>query len=253
MGLQLLIGGWKAPSLVDVRGRATFTLWLCGCNLRCPFCHNWRLAETSPEVCRRVELDRVVEALSEAARLVDMLHVTGGEPLLQPRGLEKLLEASRELGLGNSVNTNCTLPGILKPMLDRGLVGHVATDLKTPFQQLTGLQEDAAKRLYNGFLECLSMLADYGVEVELRIPVPREIPGYVELLGESLRKAAEALQGTKWYVVVNPLRGQPLVTPRDNDWCTKYCNPEQRLVGEVVEVARKFAGKVYVNRTLLSA
>ena len=250
--MQLLIGGWKAPSLVDVRGRTTFTLWLCGCNLRCPFCHNWRLAEASPEACRRVELGEVVEALSGAARLVDMLHVTGGEPLLQPRGLEKLLEASHELGLGNSVNTNCILPGILKPILDRGLVDHVATDLKTPFQQLTGLQGEAGKRLYKGFLNCLGMLADYGVEVELRIPVPKGIPGYMGLLEESLKEAAEALQGTKWYVVVNPLQGHPLVTPRDGSWCARHCSPEQGLVNEVVEAVRRLAGKVYVNHVLLT-
>lgn len=246
--MQLLAGSWKAPSLVDVRGRATFTLWLCGCNLRCPFCHNWRLAEAAPEACRSVELDTVLEALRGAARLVDMLHVTGGEPVLQARALERLLEESRGLGLGNSINTNCTLPHLLQPLLDRGLVDHVATDLKTPFRTLAGLQGGIAAQLQERFLECLRALASHGVEVELRIPVPSGIPGYTRLLEESLREAAEALHGTKWYVVVNPLQGRPLVNPRDTGWCAKHCSPDQELVDGVVETARRYTMRVYVNQ-----
>jgi len=248
--LQLLAGGWKAPSLIDVRGRATFTLWLCGCNLRCPFCHNWRLAEAAPETCHPVELDTVLGALRGAAKLVDMLHVTGGEPALQAGALERLLEESSGLGLANSINTNCTLPHLLQPLLDRGLVEHVATDLKTPFHMLAGLLGETAARLQERFFECLRALASHGVEVELRIPVPRGIPGYMGLLEESLREAAEALQGAKWYVVVNPLQGRPLVNPRDAGWCARHCSPGQQLVDRVVEIARSYAARVYVNRVL---
>ncbi|ABM80010.1 anaerobic ribonucleoside-triphosphate reductase activating protein [Hyperthermus butylicus] len=245
----LLVGGWKAPSLVDVRGRVSFTLWLCGCNLRCPFCHNWKLAEMLPGTCRWAKLDELVEALSGAARLVDVLHVTGGEPLLQPGRLRGLLEASHKLGLGNSINTNCTLPENMEQLLEEKLVDHVATDLKTPFHLLTGLSKSQAARLWGRYLDCLRLLARHGVEVELRIPVPRDIPGYTRLLEESLRQPTEALKGTNWYIVVNPLQGPPAVTPRSPDWCAEHCNPPRTLLEEVAAIAKRYNRKTYTINT----
>ncbi|MEM4913375.1 MAG: anaerobic ribonucleoside-triphosphate reductase activating protein, partial [Desulfurococcaceae archaeon] len=75
--MKLVIAGWKSVSLVDVYGYTSFTIWTCGCNLKCPFCHNWRLADNDPSVCYAVDVEKLIEECTASRLLVDYLHVTG--------------------------------------------------------------------------------------------------------------------------------------------------------------------------------
>ncbi len=237
--VRLVVAGWKL-SLVDVWGRVSFTVWLCGCNLRCPFCHNWRIAEGASPPCRRVGVGEVLEAAGAASRLADYLHVTGGEPLLQARALRVLLRRSP---LPVSLDSNLTMPGRLR--LLEGCVDHVATDLKAPWGLLTG---GAPAGLWRAWLESLRVAASWGAVVELRIPVPRGVPGYLEAVAEALDQAAAALDATDWYVVVNPLQGPPYTDPRDREWCSRHCDPPDTLLERVAEEARRHGVRVYVRR-----
>ncbi len=245
--LKLLTAGWKAPSLVDIRGKASFMLWLCGCNLRCPFCHNWEIAEGRN--CRLVQVSEILEALEASAKLVDALHVTGGEPLIQYQGIHPLLEKCKSMGLYCSVNTNCTLPRHLERLASAGLVDHIATDLKIP-TSLAGLPETETTSYIAKLLDCAGIAAAYRLTVELRIPVPRHQPGYISLLSDTLAKIAERLSNTEWYIIVNPLVGLPVVNPRDPEWCSKYCNPAPAEIESVIETAKKANTQVYLNHAL---
>ncbi len=239
--MEVYAAGWKAPSLVDVKGRTSFTLWLCGCNLRCPYCHNHRVAEGDPRVCRATPLDRIVEALRASARLLDCLHVTGGEPLLQDKPLRRLLVEAERLGLTPSIATNCTLPDRLARLVHN--LGHAAVDLKAPPEDHPGLPPSKLRSLQ---LECLSLLASHGVEVELRIPLQRLNTRYAAMLEGAVREAAERLRGTRWYIVVVPLVSGPLATPRDPDWCRTRCNPERRDIELAVGMLRRYNDRVYI-------
>ncbi|MCD6348625.1 MAG: 4Fe-4S cluster-binding domain-containing protein, partial [Candidatus Korarchaeota archaeon] len=79
----MLGAGWRSLSTVDVKGAVTFTLWLCGCNLRCPFCHNHLLASSDPSKCFPLNVNNLVDDLISSRGLIDYFHVTGGEPLVQ--------------------------------------------------------------------------------------------------------------------------------------------------------------------------
>jgi len=245
LGSRLLVAGWKSVSLVDVYGSLCFSLWLCGCNLRCPFCHNWRIAERLE--CKWVSVGEVFDVLQGAARFVDFLHVTGGEPLLQWKALAQLFGLAKKIGLRTSLNSNCTLVRPFEKLLEKKLVDHLATDLKVPFSTLVGLPETVADRLWRLYLECLALAAKHGITVELRIPVPSNIEGYLEELDKALNVVSKRLRDTEWYVVVIPLLGTPYVNPRNKIWCEKHCNPPQTLVDKVVMIAKKHACKVYVS------
>lgn len=220
---------------MDIPGRVSFTLWLCGCNLRCPFCHNWRIADARGDVCRRASIEEVLSALSGAARLVEYLHVTGGEPLLQVEPLTVLLKRVEALGLARSVDTNCTLPERLGRL--RGLIEHLAVDLKPPWT--TGVDPSW---YHSRLLECLRVASGLGVTVELRVVVARgwEPSDYLRLY----REAVEALRGAEHYVVVNELVGRPYTEPRDQEWCGEHCNPGRRLVEEVARLLREAGAPV---------
>jgi len=234
----MLTSGWKAVSMVDVHGRVTFTLWLCECNLRCPFCHNWRIAEGLD--CFPLDRSALLNELEASAFLIDYFHVTGGEPLMQWRELSSLFAGVKFLDVPVSLNTNLTLIGPLEILLKSDLVDHIATDLKAP-PELYGLPEQPAKKLWELFLRGLEVVSDYGIPLELRIPVARGLNAwpYVE---EGLRRIA-----TDFYVVLNPLVGKPLTNPRDEGWCSEHCWPE----GEVEELRKKLEElgvQVHVNQ-----
>ncbi|AEK73081.1 anaerobic ribonucleoside-triphosphate reductase activating protein [Thermococcus sp. 4557] len=233
----MLTSGWKRVRMVDVHGRGTFTLWLCGCNLKCPFCHNWRIAKGLD--CFPLDEKALLDELEASAFLIDYFHVTGGEPLMQWRELSSLFAGVKLLDVPISLNTNLTLIGPLERLLKAGLVDHVATDLKAP-PELYGLPEKPAKKLWELFLRGLGVVSDYGIPLELRIPVARDFDAwpYIE---EGLKRIA-----TDFYVVLNPLVGKPLTNPRDEGWCSEHCWPEGEVEG-LKERLEELGIKFYVN------
>lgn len=217
----LLIAGWKSVSLVDVHGYVSFTLWLCGCNLKCPFCHNWRIADSNRSLCKLVEVDRIVEEVIASKNLVDYLHVTGGEPLLQYKNLATLFEHVKSTNIPCSLNSNLTLTAELTYLVERGLVDHVATDLKVPPEILYGVPS-AAQSLWKNFTESLRIIRDFSIPLELRIPVHKKLT--LDVLEKYVEQIIGNVVVEKTIVVVNPLLSEPIVEPRDSSWCRENCN-----------------------------
>jgi len=147
---ELLVGGWKEVSLVDVLEKASFTLWLALCNLKCPWCSNTNLAKGI--TARAVKVSEIVETVKGAKPFIDVFHVTGGEPTLQLKPLELLFRrVSEETGLPLSLDTNGTMPEALEELVP--LLYHVAIDVKAPlgdsalYAKATGISEQLARRL----------------------------------------------------------------------------------------------------------
>ncbi len=237
----MLTGGWKAVSMIDVHEKVTFTLWLCGCNLRCPFCHNWRIAEGLE--CFPLNKNALLEELEATAFLIDYLHVTGGEPLMQWRELSALFAEVKALDIPVSLNSNFTLIEPLEKLIAEGLIDHAATDLKAPPTVLYGFPENVSMKLWRFFLKGLEIISDYGIPLELRIPVPRGFNQW-PWIEEGLRNL-----NTNFYVVLNPLVGKPLTDPRDESWCSEHCWPSEKEVEELKRRLGEFGVEVYVNTT----
>jgi 7-carboxy-7-deazaguanine synthase len=92
-------------------GRRCAFVRLGGCNLDCSWCDtpytwDWRRFRPDEEL-RRLDAGTVTSAVEEMG--VDMLVITGGEPLLQARALMPLLEAAGERGWRVEVETNGTV------------------------------------------------------------------------------------------------------------------------------------------------
>ena len=121
------IHGLQKMTLLDFPGRVACTVFLGGCDFRCPFCHNFELANgAAPAV---MEEDALFAFLEKRRGLLDGVAVTGGEPCLHP-GLPALLRRIREAGFGVKLDTNGAHPAMLKAILDEGLADYVAMDIK---------------------------------------------------------------------------------------------------------------------------
>ena len=83
------IQGLQKLTLLDYPGRTACTVFLSGCNFRCPFCHNAPLLTAADE--DGMDEDELLAFLKKRQGLLDGVAVTGGEPLLRPE-LPALLE-----------------------------------------------------------------------------------------------------------------------------------------------------------------
>ena len=157
-------------TLLDFPGHVARTVFLGGCDLRCPFCHNYELADGSaPSVMDDQEL---LKFLSKRRGLLDGVAITGGEPCLRP-DLPDLLREIRALGFKTKLDTNGFHPELLSRLLSEGLVDYTAVDIKNSaakYAVTCGLQELDLRPLN----ETVSLLVGGDYDYEFRTTVVKE-------------------------------------------------------------------------------
>ena len=121
------IHGLQKMTLLDFPGRVACTVFLGGCDFRCPFCHNYELVDGSAPAL--MDEDELFAFLEKRRGLLDGVAVTGGEPCLRP-DLPALLRRIKALGYAVKLDTNGTHPALLRTILDEGLADYVAMDIK---------------------------------------------------------------------------------------------------------------------------
>lgn len=123
----MTISGLQKMTLLDYPGKVACTVFLQGCNFRCPFCHNSDLL--GAEGPAPISEETLLAFLRKRVGLLDGVCVTGGEPTLQ-KDLPRLLSAIKELGFLVKLDTNGGRPEVLRALVEGGLVDYVAMDIK---------------------------------------------------------------------------------------------------------------------------
>lgn len=135
---MIQIHGLQKMTLLDFPGKVAATIFLGGCDLRCPFCHNSQLIDgTAPAIMDDREL---LAFLSSRKKLLEGVCLTGGEPLLRPN-LSNLIQSIKELGYAVKLDTNGTHPQELQNLIDQNLLDYVAMDIKNSpdrYKETTG-------------------------------------------------------------------------------------------------------------------
>ncbi|MCR5793938.1 MAG: radical SAM protein, partial [Solobacterium sp.] len=75
-------------TLLDYPGHVACTVFLSGCDMRCPFCHNFELADGSAKPV--MDDEELLSFLKKRQGLLDGVAFTGGEPLLH-RDIDELI------------------------------------------------------------------------------------------------------------------------------------------------------------------
>ena len=114
-------------TLLDFPGKVACTVFLGGCEFRCPYCHNSELLDiNAPALMDVTEFFRFLE---RRQGLLDGVAITGGEPLLR-KDIVEFIKRIREMGFLVKLDTNGNHPDKLGEILDSGLVEYVAMDVK---------------------------------------------------------------------------------------------------------------------------
>jgi pyruvate formate lyase activating enzyme len=118
--------GLQQVSLIDYPDKIASVLFTPGCNLRCPFCHNWRIAVNPQPPFLQEGI--ALEILESRKKYVDAVVVTGGEPCMH-KELPKFLAKLKDRGFTVKLDTNGFFPDKLEECL--ASVDYVAMDVKT--------------------------------------------------------------------------------------------------------------------------
>ena len=120
--------GLQKLTLLDYPGMVGCTVFSCGCNFRCPFCHNASLVTGKADTLE-YDLSEISAFLKKRQGLLDGVCLTGGEPLLNPEMLTIAGEA-RKLGYKVKLDTNGSMPELLEELILEKKIDYVAMDIK---------------------------------------------------------------------------------------------------------------------------
>lgn len=164
------IAGLQKMTLLDYPGKVACTVFLQGCNFRCPFCHNGEILDSSQP--GGVTVEELLTFLKKRQGLLEGVCVTGGEPTLQ-KDLPALLSAIKDLGYSVKLDTNGFRPDVLQDLVKAGLVDYVAMDIKNcpdRYAETVGLPRMDLRRIK----ESIRFLMEGTVPYEFRTTVVEE-------------------------------------------------------------------------------
>jgi len=179
--------GLQKVSLIDYPNKVASVLFTPGCNLRCPFCHNWRIAvDPKPPFLQEAVALRILESRK---KYVDAVAVTGGEPTMH-KELPKFLAKLKKRGFQVKLDTNGFYPEVLEECL--AYVDYVALDLKTSPEKYKLLGAKST----SGLLRTVEMLKTGKVAYEFRTTV---VPEFITV--EDVNKICELTKGAKTHAL----------------------------------------------------
>ena len=184
----MTIAGLQKTTLLDYPGKVACTVFLSGCNFRCPFCQNSEILTGSGG--EQIPEEELFAFLERRRGILDGVCVSGGEPLLGD--VAPLLERIKGLGYSVKIDTNGAFPEKLKELYGRGLIDFVAMDIKNSpqkYEKTAGVRVDTGK-----IKESAAFLMECGVGYEFRTTVVKQLHA-----GEDFVRIGQWLRGAKAY------------------------------------------------------
>ena len=175
--------GLQKTSLLDFPDKVASVLYTPGCNLRCPFCHNWRIVvDPQPPFLQE---GAALQILERRKKYVDAVVISGGEPCMH-KELPRFLAKLKERGFKVKLDTNGFYPNVLKECLPQ--VDYVAMDIKTSQEKykLLGASDTT------GFMKSIDLLKSGKTPFEFRTTVVPEI-----VTAQDITCIAKMTQGSK--------------------------------------------------------
>lgn len=158
--------GLRKLTLLDYPGQVACTVFTCGCNFRCPFCHNPVLVTGSMADLEYSFAD-ILEFLEKRGKQLDAVCITGGEPLMHEESV-LLAQAAKAMGYRVKLDTNGSFPQQLEELIGSKAVDFVAMDIKNSPEKYA---QTSGAGLLEKVKESVKLLLAGGVKYEFRTTV----------------------------------------------------------------------------------
>lgn len=185
------IHGLNKTTLLDYPGRVAATVFLGGCNFRCPFCQNSGLV-LDPSSQPVIATEEVLAFLKKRKGILDGVCISGGEPTLEP-DLAAFIREVHNMGYPVKLDTNGSRPLVIKKLAEQGLLDKVAVDIKAcpeNYSSLTGLVHPNMDNIK----ETVEFLLHGSLDYEFRTTVVRELHTETDFI-----KIGQWIKGAKAY------------------------------------------------------
>ena len=184
----MYICGLNKLTLLDYPEHLAATLFLRGCNFRCPFCQNSSLVlpERYPDT---IPVEEVLSFLKKRSSMLEGVCITGGEPTLQ-KDLPEFIAAIKQLGLKVKLDTNGNLPDMLFYLLEQNLLDYVAMDIKNSLEKYSttvGISDFSTDNIEKS----ISILKNAAIPYEFRTTIVKELHTH-----EDMHKIGTWLKGS---------------------------------------------------------
>ena len=209
------IGGLQKLTLIDYPGKIACTVFLIGCNFRCPFCYNAELV--LPEKIERqpiISEKDFFNFLKERKDLLEGVSLTGGEPCIY-KDLPDFIKKIKNLGYSVKLDTNGSNPQMLKELIDKKLIDYVAMDIKAPFKNQKAKSKNqkyskaiGVKMDFSKIKKSIEIIKNSEIDYEFRTTVVPMVH-----TKEDIIQIAKALSPAKRYYLQN-FRPEKTVNPK---------------------------------------
>jgi pyruvate formate lyase activating enzyme len=218
--------GIQKTSLIDFPDNVSTVLFTAGCNLRCPYCHNWRivLEYNGPYLSE----EDAVKILEERKKFIDHVVITGGEPTIQG-GLPGFLSRLKALGYKTKLDSNGMRPEVLEKSLAH--LDYVAVDVKTSPDLYPILKAESVE----GLLKTINILRKGSVDYEFRCTA---VPGFVN--EDIVHRIGEMVEGSRRFAFQQFIPGDTLdpafnsKTPYTKEKISQFADIMTGYVEEVI-------------------
>ena len=215
--------GLLKTTLLDYPGKVASTVFLPGCNFRCPYCHNRDLVLNSDGTL--LPIGEIIEYIKSRKNVLEGVCITGGEPLIQ-NDLPALISKIKDTGLKVKIDTNGSFPEKLRT-LD---ADYIAMDIKTDpekYSLVTGSFID--KNLSDKIRESIEWIKNSGIDHEFRTTL---VPGIVDF--EDMKKIASLAEGCRRFTL-NRFRA---INTLDKEW-EKHISYEENEYQDFVSILKE--------------
>ncbi len=163
-------------TLIDYPEKIACTIFLPGCNLRCPFCHNRDLV--FGEEKNLISIEEIIKYINKRKNILQGVCISGGEPLIY-QNLPDLAKEIRKTGIKNiKIDTN----GILTERLFDAKPDYIAMDIKTvpeKYNLLTGELNDPD--IAGKIRESVKKIMESNISYEFRTTLVPGITSYSDM------------------------------------------------------------------------
>jgi pyruvate formate lyase activating enzyme len=94
----------KKPLFHYRPGEEILSIGFVGCNMRCPFCQNWHISQTTETAAQMIPPEKIIEKVEEAG--LKQIAYTYSEPLIHPEYLINCMTLAHEHGIANVLVSN---------------------------------------------------------------------------------------------------------------------------------------------------
>jgi len=181
------IGGVQKTSLIDFPGRISCIIFVQGCNLRCPFCHNPELV-LPEKFMPPMDASEIISFLERRKKYLEGVVITGGEPCFD-KDLIAFAKKIKGMGYLVKLDTNGTFPAVIKKVIEEKIVDYIAMDIKGPpvkYGRLAGVKVNI-----RDVEASIALIKNTGLEYEFSTTVVKDFlaPGDFEEIGSLIEGA----------------------------------------------------------------